>query len=69
MSVGEAVDPVGALRLALGEAVEAVRSGSASSGARASSGFKLERPRHAEQGDYASNAAMVLGPTLGSEAP
>jgi arginyl-tRNA synthetase len=66
MSVGEAIDPVGALRAALGEAVQAVRAGSTTSGESASSAFKLERPRHDAQGDYASNAAMVLGPTLGS---
>ena len=57
-------DPVCELRKALGAAATALRgSGSETD---VSSGAKLERPKRADQGDYATNAAMLLAPVLSS---
>ncbi len=57
-------DPVSDLRQALGAAATALLgSGSETdAGSRA----RLERPKRAEQGDYATNAAMLLAPVAGS---
>ncbi len=51
-------DPVAELRAATADAAAAV------SGAPAAGGLRLERPKHADQGDYATNAAMLLAPVL-----
>ncbi len=57
-------DPVAGLRTALGAAATALRgSGSETD---LGSGIKLERPKRAAQGDYATNAAMLLAPVLGA---
>jgi arginyl-tRNA synthetase len=57
-------DPVADLRAVLGAAAVALRgSGSETD---LSSGTRLERPKRAGQGDYATNAAMLLAPALGS---
>jgi arginyl-tRNA synthetase len=57
-------DPVSELRAALGAAATALRgSGSETD---LSSGMRLERPKRAGQGDYATNAAMLLAPALGA---
>ena len=57
-------DPVSELRAALGAAAAALRgSGSETD---LSSGMRLERPKRAGQGDYATNAAMLLAPALGA---
>ncbi|MDQ2676650.1 MAG: arginine--tRNA ligase, partial [Actinomycetota bacterium] len=54
-----AVDPLSELR-------EAVGSAAASTGAEISHEPAIERPKRAEQGDYSTNAAMLLAPVLGS---
>ena len=55
-------DPVSELRTALGAAATALRgSGSETD---LGSAMKLERPKRAGQGDYATNAAMLLAPAL-----
>lgn len=57
-------DPVSQLRAALGAAATALRgSGSETD---VTSGTRLERPKRAGQGDYATNAAMLLAPALKS---
>jgi len=57
-------DPVAQLRTALGAAATALRgSGSETD---LGSAMRLERPKRAGQGDYATNAAMLLAPALGS---
>jgi arginyl-tRNA synthetase len=56
-------DPVDNLRLAVADAAASLRS---ESDAEAASGAKLERPKRAGQGDYATNAAMLMAPVLGS---
>lgn len=56
-------DPVAELRAAVLEAVASVRGGSGEEPAPGT--LKLERPKRAEQGDYATNAAMLLAPILG----
>ncbi|HET9094851.1 MAG TPA: arginine--tRNA ligase, partial [Solirubrobacteraceae bacterium] len=57
-------DPVSELRAALGAAATALRgSGSETD---AGPGPRLDRPKRAEQGDYATNAAMLLAPALGA---
>jgi arginyl-tRNA synthetase len=57
-------DPVSELRSALGAAATALlASGSETD---LGSGARLERPKRAGQGDYATNAAMLLAPRLGS---
>ncbi|HEX3618314.1 MAG TPA: arginine--tRNA ligase [Solirubrobacteraceae bacterium] len=55
-------DPVSELRTALGAAAAALRGSDAELG----SGTRLERPKRAGQGDYATNAAMLLAPALGA---
>jgi arginyl-tRNA synthetase len=52
-------DPVAELRAALSGAVDDLGGGSAQQAT-------LERPNRAEQGDYSTNAAMLLAPVLGS---
>ena len=57
-------DPVAELRTALGAAATALRgSGSETD---VGSAARLERPKRAGPGDYATNAAMLLAPVLGS---
>ncbi len=55
-----AVDPLSDLRAAVGAAV-------ASTGAETSQEPAIERPKRAEQGDYSTNAAMLLAPGLGEK--
>ncbi len=55
-------DPVAALRGAVLASVATLRPGAASPEPAAEPG--LERPKRAGQGDYATNAAMLLAPTL-----
>ena len=57
-------DPVGELRTALGAAATALLGSGSETGAV--SATKLERPKRAGQGDYATNAAMLLAPKLGA---
>jgi arginyl-tRNA synthetase len=57
-------DPVSKLRAALGAAAVALRG--SGSEADLGSGMRLERPKRVGQGDYATNAAMLLAPALGS---
>lgn len=57
-------DPVGTLRMALGSAATALRG--SGSEMDLGSGMRLDRPKRAGQGDYATNAAMLLAPVLGS---
>jgi arginyl-tRNA synthetase len=56
-------DPVDRLRATVREAAVAVRSDHGSDGAIEP---RLERPKRAGQGDYSTNAAMLLAPVLGS---
>jgi arginyl-tRNA synthetase len=53
-------DPVHALATAVVEAASAVRGGDGAMSVR------LERPKHERQGDYSTNAAMLLAPALKS---
>ena len=53
--------PLDDLKLAVQEAAGELRNGGAAAGDRLS----LERPRKAGFGDYSTNAAMLLAPTLG----
>jgi arginyl-tRNA synthetase len=53
-------DPLHALARAVGTAASAVRAGDGASSAP----FRLERPKHERQGDYSTNAAMLLAPAL-----
>jgi arginyl-tRNA synthetase len=57
-------DPVSELRSALGVSAAALRG--SGSGTDVSATAKLERPKRAGQGDYATNAAMLLAPVLSS---
>ncbi len=57
-------DPVAELRTALGAATAALRGSSGETDASANP--KLERPKRSDQGDYATNAAMLLAPVLGA---
>lgn len=57
-------DPVSELRNALGAAALALRGNGSETDV--GGGAKLERPKRAGQGDYATNAAMLLAPLLGS---
>ncbi len=56
------IDPVSELRAALARAVASVRGPHAGAPGAIPS---LERPKRAGQGDYATNAAMLLAPALG----
>jgi arginyl-tRNA synthetase len=58
-------DPLAELREAVSQAAAAVRG----DGSEPSSGLKLERPKHERQGDYATNAAMLLAPALRAGPP
>jgi arginyl-tRNA synthetase len=55
-------DPVTDLRAAVLEAFTVVRG---AGGDEAPEALRLERPKRADQGDYATNAAMLLAPVLG----
>jgi arginyl-tRNA synthetase len=55
-------DPVAQLRTAVEDAAAALRDGNGGE----SSSPGLERPPQAEFGDYSTNAAMLLAPTLGA---
>jgi arginyl-tRNA synthetase len=57
-----ALDPVARLRDAVRATTDAVRAGAPEPTAAPS----LERPKRAGQGDYATNAAMILAPILGA---
>ncbi len=57
-------DPVAELRTALGAATTALRGSSGETDASPSP--RLERPKRSDQGDYATNAAMLLAPVLGA---
>jgi arginyl-tRNA synthetase len=57
-------DPVSELRSALGASATSLRGSGSSTDV--SAGAKLERPKRAGQGDYATNAAMLLAPVLSS---
>ena len=57
-------DPVAGLRTALGAATTALRGSSGETDA--SPNPRLERPKRSDQGDYATNAAMLLAPVLGA---
>ncbi len=58
------IDPVSQLRQTLGAATTALRGSGGEMDAQPSA--KLERPKRAGQGDYATNAAMLLAPALGA---
>jgi arginyl-tRNA synthetase len=55
------LDPVDQLRAAVRAAAAALRDG-----AEAAAEPRLERPKRAGQGDYSTNAAMLLAPALGA---
>ncbi len=57
-------DPVSQLRTALGAATTALRGSGGETDAPPDP--KLERPKRSDQGDYATNAAMLLAPVLGA---
>src|SRR3954451_13934916 len=56
-------DPLSDLRSAVEAATAALRDGTQAGGAEP----VLERPPKAEIGDYSTNAAMLLAPTLGEQ--
>jgi arginyl-tRNA synthetase len=56
-------DPVAELRSAVEQAAATLRDGAAAGGSRPT----LERPPKPEFGDYSTNAAMLLAPTLGEQ--
>jgi arginyl-tRNA synthetase len=58
---GSTTEPLARLAEMVSAAAAAVR---ADSGESASSQIKLERSKHASQGDYSTNAAMLLAPAL-----
>jgi arginyl-tRNA synthetase len=58
-------DPFSQLRAAVSQATAALRG----DGSEPSLGLKLERPKHQRQGDYATNAAMLLAPALRTGPP
>ena len=62
MTDGRANDPVGALGIAVRRAAAAVRGGAGEPPVPPT----LDRPRHKGQGDYSTNAAMLLAPVLGA---
>jgi arginyl-tRNA synthetase len=57
--------PLQQLRDAISQATAAVRG----DGSEPSPSLRLERPKHAAQGDYATNAALLLAPALRSRPP
>jgi arginyl-tRNA synthetase len=57
-------DPVSELRTALSAAAAALRGSGSETDLGAAT--RLERPKRAGQGDYATNAAMLLAPALGA---
>ena len=57
--------PLAELRHAVARATAAVRA----NGNEASPSLRLERPKHEGQGDYATNAAMLLAPALRTGPP
>ncbi|MBV9168264.1 MAG: arginine--tRNA ligase [Solirubrobacterales bacterium] len=57
--------PLAQLREAVSHATAAVRG----DGSESSRSLRLERPKHAGQGDYATNAAMLLAPALRTRPP
>jgi arginyl-tRNA synthetase len=59
---GLSADPLEGLRRAVLAAAAAVRG----TGKELSAQPRLERPKHAAQGDYSTNAAMLLAPALGA---
>ena len=56
----QAPAPLQQLRDAVSQATAAVRG----NGSEASPSLRLERPKHSAQGDYATNAALLLAPAL-----
>src|SRR5579884_2009308 len=58
-------DPLSQLHTAVTQAAGAVRGDGADSWAA----LKLERPKHDRQGDYATNAAMLLAPAMRAAPP
>ena len=58
-------DPLSQLRQAVTRAAGAVRG----NGGEAWAALKLERPKHDRQGDYATNAAMLLAPAMRAAPP
>jgi arginyl-tRNA synthetase len=58
-------DPLAELREVVSHATAAVRG----DGSEPYSGLRLERPKHERQGDYATNAAMLLAPALRTGPP
>ncbi len=65
MTATSATAPLNSLRDAVREAALAVR-GEAGDGGGGSAEPRLERPKRAGQGDYSTNAAMLLAPALGA---
>jgi arginyl-tRNA synthetase len=65
VSATSATAPLDGLRDAVREAASAVR-GESGDGARGAAEARLERPKRAGQGDYSTNAAMLLAPALGA---
>jgi arginyl-tRNA synthetase len=55
-----AAEPLRRLAASVGDAAATVRGGSGGPSAQ----IRLERPKHASQGDYSTNAAMLLAPAL-----
>ena len=62
MTDGQANDPVGTLGIAVRRAAAAVRGSAGEPPVPPT----LDRPRHKGQGDYSTNAAMLLAPVLGA---
>jgi arginyl-tRNA synthetase len=58
-------DPLSQLRGTVSHAAGAVRG----DGSEPGPGLKLERPKHDRQGDYATNAAMLLAPAMRAAPP
>jgi arginyl-tRNA synthetase len=65
VSATSATAPLGGLRDAVRDAALAVR-GESADGGRGAAEPRLERPKRAAQGDYSTNAAMLLAPVLGA---
>jgi arginyl-tRNA synthetase len=59
---GSVAEPLAALRAAVRRAAVAVRD----SDGPGPAGLRIERPRRAGQGDYSTNAAMLLAPVMGT---